>query len=721
MGSRKIAAGVVIVGILLTSGCARKEDAVRPMIGLAEINEQIIDERQEDPLLLEGVTAEEEIFAENGPRIRELPILEDGRNPFLQEAKPLTPSKRKEVQKGILLNFDDADIHEVIRVVAETLNFDFIVDPRVSGTVNIRSARPVPQAELLAVFRKILNVNGLDIIPEGSHYFIFPAPNPGVQQVYSAEQVGQLQGSPRVVMQVVPLLYLSSDEARNIIAPYLSAQGITHDLASRNTIILSDFESKVVDIVQILSFLDVSPLANFSLRLVRVENAPLFDLHNELAEILQALRVNNLERGTDNINIIPLERVNSLLLVSKSDFLLDNVSRWIEELDTIQDQGQGQDSVFFYNVRNSVASELAELVNTLLGQQARPGDRLRAATPAPVTAGERAGERAAAVPRPTIITERTPVAGLQFAEGPVLIADDTRNIILLRAMPGDYRRLIKLLEKLDTLPRQVLIEVIVAEVSLTDRLEFGVEWAFKNKGLTINGTEYQQQVRSTNFANLADFRTLSGLSYSIFRSADDVRFLLNALASDTNVSILSSPQILVLNNEAASINVGDQVPIITSEVIPTGTEGTTLTRSIQYRDTGVILNVTPRINYNGIIILEIEQQVSNARPGVPAVGVDSPVISTRQLRTKLAVKDGQSIMMGGMIRKDTNMVDSGVPLLKNVPGLGWLFKSQTENTSKTELLVMITPYVIESEDVLQQYFMSFKEKMAELRKELSAD
>jgi general secretion pathway protein D len=720
MGSRQIAAGVVIISILLSFGCAQKERPVRPLVGLAAINDQIVRGKEEHTLLMEGTEAEEEVITENGAaRVRELPIIKDGRNPQLQEAKPLRPIKRKDTEEGILLNFDDADIHEVIRVVAETLNLNYIVDPRVSGAVNIRTSRPIPQGELFAVFRKILNVNGLDIIPEGNHYFISPAANPGVQQIYLPDQVGKLQSSPRMIMQVVPLLYLSSGEALNIIAPYISAQGLTYDLAPRNMVIVSDFESKIVDIVQILSFLDVSPLVNFSMRLVRVENAPLFDLHDELAEILGALRVNTPERGFDTINIVPLERVNSLLLVSKSDYLLDNATKWIEELDVVP--ANGQDSVFIYNVRNSVASELAELVNTLLSEQGRSGERPRAATPAPTTTTERLGERAGAVSRPTVITERTPLAALQFAEGPVLIADDNRNIILLRAMPTDYRRLIKLLERLDSLPRQVLIEVIVAEVSLSDSLEFGVEWAFRNRDLTINGTDYEQQVRSTNFANLADLSTLSGLSYSIFKNAGDVRVLLNALASDTNVSILSSPQILVLNNEAASINVGDQVPIITSEVVPSGTEGTTLTRSIQYRDTGVILNVTPRINYKGIIILEIDQQVSNARPGVPAVGVDSPVISTRQLRTKLAVKDGQSIMMGGMIRKDTNIVDSGVPLLKDVPGLGWLFKSQTENTTRTELLVMITPYVIESEDVLQQYFTNFQKKVTELRKELNGN
>jgi general secretion pathway protein D len=715
MGWKQLGAGVAIT-FLLTGGCAPQGERIRPWIGLAEISDQIIRGGEDDALLMAAEPLGGETQAGQAPRVRELAAGENGRNPWLDLIRPLEPAPEREVAEGVLLNFDDADIREVIRVVAENLNLNYVIDPRVSGVVSIRTTRPIPENELLAVLRKLLNINGLDIIPEGYHYYIHATPNPGVRQVYPPGQIKGLQSSPHMIMQVVPLLYLSSSQALNLISPYLSEQGLTFELREQNMIIISDYESMVTEIIQILSHIDVSPLANFAMRLVRIENAPLFDLHDELRELLGAMRISNREQGSDIIDVVPLERVNSLLLISRSESLLDNVGNWIEALDVIP--VNGRDSIFLYNVRNSVASELADLVNTLLAEQEPGGVRPRQLTPAPAQGAQRAP---AQVARPAVTSERPPAAGLQLTEGSLLIADDTRNIILIRGLPSDYRRLMKILERLDTLPRQVLIEVVVAEVTLSDRFEFGVEWAIKNKDLSINSTEYEQRLRSANFTNL-DPRGLTGLTYSILRSADDVRGLLNALASDTDVSILSSPQILVLNNEAASINVGDQVPIVTSEVVPTGTEGTTLTRSIQYRDTGVILNVIPRINYDGIIILEIDQQVSNAIAGISAqLGLNSPVITTRQLRTKLAVKDGQSIMMGGMIRKDTNSVETGVPLLKNIPVLGWLFKSQTETTTRTELLVMITPHVIESRNVLDQYFRSFSGKMSELRQELTKE
>jgi general secretion pathway protein D len=309
-------------------------------------------------------------------------------------------------------------------------------------------------------------------------------------------------------------------------------------------------------------------------------------------------------------------------------------------------------------------------------------------------------------------------ASLRFAGEPLLLADDSRNIILIRALTPDYTRLVKLLERLDNLPRQVLIEVLVAEVRLSDSWEFGIEWALKNNKLKINDSQYRQEI-NTNFANVAAAgEKVYGVAYSIFNSSDQIVGLLNALASETDVSLLSSPQVLVLNNEEATVNVGDQVPIVTTETERVGVDTPTYDKTVQYKDTGTILKVTPRINYDGVIILDINQQVSQATTNETS-GINSPVISTRELKTKLAVKDGQSIMMGGLISKDNNNTESKVPILGDIPLLGWMFKYQKESAAKTELLVMITPYVIESDDVLDQYVKKFQEKMAGLRKEIT--
>jgi len=420
----------------------------------------------------------------------------------------------------------------------------------------------------------------------------------------------------------------------------------------------------------------------------------------------------------------------------------------------------GRDNIYIYNVRNSVASELSALVSDLIKDQ--PSGTVAAPsapTPAPAAAAAGAlktpAPTAPAKPAPSPVAPAAPAVrktgksggaeseagpGLRFAGTPTLIADDSRNIILLRALPADYLRLQKLLERLDNMPRQVLIEVMVAEVTLSDDWQMGIEWSMHKNG-SINGSKYTNYFTSnagigtgtpgtaaiaggaaatagTQPISLAGAAAakLNGITYSVLNSAGEVAGLINAIADNNHVSILSSPQVMVLNNETATVNVGSSVPIVTSQTGDIAST-TNLNQTIQYKDVGVILKVTPKINYDGIIILSLDQQVSSAESNTLS-GVQSPTISNRQLSTKLAVRDGQSIFMGGLISNQVSNLDNGVPLLKDIPLLGWLFKYQQEKNEKKELLVMITPHVIESEDVLGQYVKSFNEKMDGFRKGL---
>ena len=238
--------------------------------------------------------------------------------------------------------------------------------------------------------------------------------------------------------------------------------------------------------------------------------------------------------------------------------------------------------------------------------------------------------------------------------------------------------------------------------------------------MNINGSTYSNYYSlnpsqlDINISEVTPPAALTGFTYSVFNSAEDLAGVLNMIASDNDFSVLSSPQVMVLNNETATINVGDQIPIATSQTVSDDVNVNEV-RTIQYKDTGVILTVTPRINYNGVIILDIDQQVSEASLNA----LNETEISNRQIKTKLAVKDSQAILMGGLISKKIENGESGVPILKDIPLLGWFFKYQFESVRNTELLVMITPYVIESENVLDQYLRKFQEKTNELRNELN--
>ncbi len=741
----------VLLLLVLAQGCS--PPATRPWVDLKEINDQIVrtpaKEQTQDG-------SKETVVAQ--PRIKDLSVAA-APAPERQIGQAGGKAKKSEAAAdGILLNFDNADIYEFIQVISETLGINYIVDPKVKGTVNIHSAQKIGKDQLFGVFQKILHINGLDVRNEGDYYSIHPSKSGVPQQIYGPGEAGSLKTSSRLVVQVLPVVHLASAEAQKLVEPYLSEIGTIYNLSSQNTLIVSDFESKVLDIVSVLSRLDISPLAALKVRMIRVENAPLFTLRDELQEILTALAVNPKEH--EAVSIIPLERVNSLLLISKSEQLLESTDRWIRELDVVP--AEGRDPVYFYNVRNSVASELAALVNAFIsggeapaagqmktGLESETGTGLNKSTlsggsgdtPAkPLTGQTSSGlktdtgfdapGKAESLGKTGALRSSTGKRGgkngtsLQFGGEPSLLADDGRNIILIRAERPDYLRLLKMLERLDNLPRQVLIEVMVAEVTLNDSWEFGIEWALKNNKLNINGSKYNQY-----FSTTAGSTTTSGLksindpvgkaygfAYSVFNSSGDLVGLLNALAAQTDVSLLSSPQILVLNNEQAFVNVGDQVPIVTSTT-DRGLDNSVVDKTVQYKDTGTILKVRPRINYDGLIILDIDQQVSAAVKNTLG-GTDSPIISTRELKTKLAVKNGQSIMMGGLIKKGTTNEENKVPILGDIPVLGWAFKYGKKSTAKTELLVMITPYVIESDDVLDQYIKKFQEKMQGLRQGL---
>ena len=711
---KRIMIGLSLLAFFLTMGCTTKDTGShKTWMNLAKTSETIQKAKERAIVDLPEDDGSSMPQALEGPRVKDLSSKKDTDNPYLKKVSQKKPyDKAASIDgEGVMLNFDNADIYEVIQVIAEVLNLSYIIDPQVKGVVNIRSGAKIPTDQLYTIFKKLLNINGIDIRPEADHYYIQMSAKASSQLFYGKDQIGNLKNSSKMVTQVVPVLHISSTAAQKLIEPYLSTQANILNLDDQNTLIVSDFESKIIDGLVILERVDVSSLSALNVKMIKIEQAPLFDVKTELEEVLSALKVN--KKDYQGIQIMALERVNSLLLVGYDESLINTAEKWITELDRAPTEGR--DSVYIYNVRNSVASELSDLVSSLISDKASSTTTKKTSSRSSSTSKTSATPPGTAKPstRPQqsikLPTSNSTTAGsmasMQFAGEPVLIADDARNIILIRALLTDYTRVLKLLERLDNMPMQVLVEVLVAEVSLTDEWQYGVEWFIRNNNTGVESGEIGFKKTGLNF-NLT------------FDSQKNVFDLFDVLATNNDFSILSSPQVLVLNNETATVNVGEQVPIVTSQTSDTvGSATTTSNQTVQYKDTGVILNVTPRINYDGIIIIEIDQQVSSVKDQTTG-GIDSPTISTKSVKTKLAIKDGQSILMGGLISKEETKNNSGVPFLKDIPFLGWAFKNQSDSAVKKELVIMVTPYVIESEDILDQYINSFREKMSGLRHDL---
>ena len=287
-----------------------------------------------------------------------------------------------------------------------------------------------------------------------------------------------------------------------------------------------------------------------------------------------------------------------------------------------------------------------------------------------------------------------------------IIADDTSNALLIKATPGDYAKIEQLLRRLDLLPLQVLVETSIVDVGLTGDFSFGVEWFFKNN------LDSKRGIGRLDTGGGGIGAIVPGFSYSIVDAADLVRFVLNTLASEGKANILSSPSLMVLDNRTASIRIGDQVPIRTStgsSISSSGVE-TIIASSISMVDTGVLLQVTPRVNKSGVVMMEITQEVNTVEPTTSS-GIDSPTINQRSITTTVSVRSGETIVLGGLIIDRRTRSETGVPGLRNIPGLGWLFGSRQQQAERSELLVMITPTAVRDESEAKAVTEEFRDKM----------
>lgn len=396
------------------------------------------------------------------------------------------------------------------------------------------------------------------------------------------------------------------------------------------------------------------------------------------------------------VRVLPVERLNGILVVASTREQLDYVRKWVETFDIIFDGSRPE--VYVYPVQNSNAKDVAAVL-----QQIFLGGKKESSPKSP------AKESPAALLSSKSKELAQPMAGITAPQasspsvlsgGESLVSDVTRifpdeiaNTIIIYATPKDYELISRTITKIDVVPRQVMIEALVAEVTLTDKLKFGIEWflksGFKFEGTPLTGlTSFgAQQLSFDPAAPLA----LSGFSFAAIDAANVVRGLLQTLASESKVKVLASPHIMASDNREAKIQVGKQVPVQTSTTLSAGGE---TVYSIQYRDTGVVLKVKPHINEGGLVSLEISQEVSSVDPE-SGVG-DNPIISNRSAETHVVVQNEETIVIGGLIQENKGASREGIPILKDIPLLGYLFGYTNQSTERTELVVMITPKVVKS-------------------------
>jgi general secretion pathway protein D len=658
-------------------------------------------------------------------------------------------------REGVTLNLVDAPIDAAAKaVLGDVLNVNYIIDSRVKGSVTVQTSKPVKPQAVLDIFDTVLSGQGARVVVAGDLYKIVPANEVAAAGARLRMRNGGRLG-PGVTVQVVPLKYVTAPEMEQVLKTVAPQNAILRVDAARNILILAGTQAELESMLDAVDLFDVDSMRGMSFALFPVDAAD----PNAVAQELDTIFANdpaNPSKGM--VRFVPNRRLRAVLAISSRPEHLRRAGTWVERLQSMNRSVERE--LFSYRVRNRPPSELATLLQRVYGAEPPRGTAATTMTQvsrqtggggtettevrtledrlAPLGPGGAAGGAGAAV---LVDPSRSAPGGLQPAGPPALgvdpvarvaggpgglagpgglvgpggaqaaeergtlrasvsvVPDEANRMLLITATRDEYKRIEGILDRIDTMPDQVLLEATIAEVTLNDDLRLGLRWFFE-KG--------KSEFRLTDSVLGAIAPTFPGFSY-FFNSAN-VQVVLNALSTVTDVNVVSSPTLTVMDGKRAVLQVGDEVPIVTQQAVAVITPGAPIVNSVQYRNTGVILAIVPRINDKGRVVLEIEQEVSEVG-ATTSSSINSPTIQQRRIRTTVAVKDGESLALGGLMQDRSSLARDQLPILGEIPGIGNLFKSKTDNIRRTELLIIMTPRVVRDTHQARTITDEFREKL----------
>ena len=560
-----------------------------------------------------------------------------GTDEFLSEDSPPARDLIQTSDDGeYSLNLVNVSIDAAARaVLGEALDRSYTVREDVSGTVTLQTTRPLSERALLETFQTILELNGAVMQVNDELITILPASGatPRISAPGDPAGVGA-----RVV--AVPLEYIGTAEMIRLLDPIKGETVRLQALPNRNILLVSGSREEINASIDAVNLFDVDVLEGKSVGLFKLRAAEPEAVVAELNVIFE-----NQEGGSlqNVITFIPSTRLNAVLVVTSRQRYLADAEQWIRDLD--RSAGGATRRPVVYNLQNRSAVDLEPILSEMLQE----------------VAAEEVG----------------------IVRGSArIVADETKNAIVVWGNDTEQESLSRLIHSLDTTPVQVLLEATIAEVALNDELNFGLRWFFEGGGAGATLSDASNGSTGANFPGLS----------LVFDGASSAAAI-NALNSITTVNVVSSPSLMVLDNEEATLQIGDEVPVATQQVRDTSDANAPVVNTISFRDTGIILTVRPRVSSSGQVLLEINQEVSSVS-NTTTSGIDSPTISQRRIETTVAVSDGQTIALGGLIQESNNRTDGQVPGVGDVPVLGALFRNRNDVSDRTELLILITPRVV---------------------------
>ena len=623
------------------------------------------------------------------------------------QVAPIAPRPAVKVYgEAVSLNFEEAPLSDVVHsILGDTLGLDYIVEHPIEGDVTIRTRSPVHRDELIPILESMLLSNGVAMIrgPE-DRFFIGAA---GVARTVAPRYDSADAVSAGYSNIVIPLNYVSAREMADILAPVAPPDAFVRVDSARNLLVLGGSQFQLEGWLDIVATFDVDQLAGVSVGVFPVNRGSVEDMAEELDVIIGAAEGED-SGIRDFVSILPVERLNSILVVSPRLSYIETVGRWVSELDLLSQNG-AESTLHVYKVMNGSAEQLASLLSQIFGSGAVTTSTSMAqrSQVAPGMSQARTGGGSETMPQRSGSGAGTGAGGSAFElkENVRIVSDSLNNLLLVYASPYEYAEVEKVLSKLDMVATQVLIEASIIEVTLVDDLQYGLEWTFQN---AIGNNYSGGGALNLNGGDIGPL--VPGFSYTVTNKAGIVKAAVNALAEKSLVNVISTPSILVLDNHTAAISVGDQQPIQSRQSL---TEGGVSQVSIEYKDTGVKLEVTPSVNDGGLVTMDIVQSVIDVGPVDTATGQRS--FLNRDISSRVAIRDGESVVLGGLIRNNETTGKTGVPLLMDIPVLGALFSSTTNSEARTELLVFITPRVMESQTDLRELNQEMRERMRGLK------
>jgi general secretion pathway protein D len=610
---------------------------------------------------------------------------------------------------GYELNFDDAGLTDFVKVVlSDTLAIPYVMDPRIQGRVTVSTGGIVSREELLSILETVLAMNRGAMISEGRMYRIVPDTGGGHVGAMNVDFVAERrQAGAGYGIAVMPLRYVSADTMMKMLKSFAGENALKASV-HKNMVMIRGAGSERQSLIDVATMFDVDWMKGQSAGIYILKSASPPEI---LAELQQVFQTDG--QGSGLINFQPVNRLNAVLVLTQKPALLEKAAQWIARLD--RSSAEGDDNYYVYRLENGKAKDVAALLNATF----RTGGSasLRAAEEAEVAPGKGAAKIATAAVTaaepdssetdaettgqsrsssssgsPSAVQAELTVglsggAETADASGEVrIIADQVNNKLLIRAPARTYRKILSVLYRIDRPPLQVLINATLAEVTLTEDLQYGVQFYLQGKGGTFGFT-------NGNAIEIAP--SVPGLNF-MFGSRGTPKVIIDALATQTKVRVVSSPSVVVLHNQAATLQVGDEVPVATRQVNSVTDPDAPLVNEIQFRDTGVILKVTPRINSNGLVTMDVKQEISSVVAST-AAGESStltPTISQRKISSMIAVQDGQMVVLGGLISEQSDKSKARVPVIDRIPLLGDVIGDTSRNKQRKELIVFLQPKII---------------------------